>query len=173
MTDVAAVQPGAPFWAGVRMRMDEGWHVYWKNPGDSGLAPSIDWQLPQGFSAGEIRWPYPARISVGPFTSFSYEDEVILWSRIFPPADLPVGGDISVAAKIEWLACKVDCLPGGGSLRMSLPVDAGAPRLHPEGAAALEKSRRLWPTDVSLWSIGVRSEPGFYPAVSSPNRRPS
>lgn len=161
LTDVAVVQPGTPFWVGVRMRMDDGWHVYWKNPGDSGLAPSIGWQLPPGFSAGEIEWPYPARILSGPLTSFGYEEEVILWSRIFPPADLPVG-ETTVAAEVEWLACKVGCLPGKGQLRVSLPVDVKAPRPHPEGIAALEKSRRLWPTDFSPWSISVRGEPGVF-----------
>jgi len=73
-----AVVAGGTFWVGVDMVLDDGWHVYWQNAGDSGLAPKIKWQLPSGIKAGEINWPYPQRLSVGPLTSFGYEHEVLL-----------------------------------------------------------------------------------------------
>ena len=44
------LQPGQPFWVAIQLKLDKGWHAYWKNPGDSGIAIEIEWQLP-GFIA--------------------------------------------------------------------------------------------------------------------------
>lgn len=41
-----SVQPGRPFWAALHLAIDREWHVYWKNPGDSGLPTTVDWILP-------------------------------------------------------------------------------------------------------------------------------
>ncbi|HET6522033.1 MAG TPA: protein-disulfide reductase DsbD domain-containing protein, partial [Geminicoccaceae bacterium] len=57
VSEVEAVRPGAPFWVALRLRMAEGWHTYWRNPGDSGLPTTIEWTLPEGFEASEIVWP--------------------------------------------------------------------------------------------------------------------
>ena len=61
-----AIAPGKTFWIGLRQTIAPGWHTYWINPGDSGEPPQIDWALPAGFSAGDIAWPQPERIRVGP-----------------------------------------------------------------------------------------------------------
>ena len=73
-----AVVPGGTFWVGLDLILDDGWHVYWQNPGDSGLSPKIKWHLPSGIKAGDIHWPYPQRLNMGPLTSFGYEHEVLL-----------------------------------------------------------------------------------------------
>ncbi len=65
-----AVVPGGTFWVGLDLILDDGWHVYWQNPGDSGVSPKIKWVLPSGIKAGDIHWPYPQRLSVGPLTGF-------------------------------------------------------------------------------------------------------
>ena len=62
VSDVAAIQPGRPFWLGLRFRLEAGWHIYWTNPGDSGEPPRVKWNLPAGFEAGPIAWPVPRRI---------------------------------------------------------------------------------------------------------------
>jgi thiol:disulfide interchange protein DsbD len=59
VAEPAAVKAGEPFWVGLRLRVQDHWHVYWRNPGDSGEAPTITWQLPAGFAAGPIVWPTP------------------------------------------------------------------------------------------------------------------
>jgi thiol:disulfide interchange protein DsbD len=59
IAEPAAIKAGEPFWVGVRLRIKDHWHVYWRNPGDSGEAPTIVWQLSPGFAAGPIAWPTP------------------------------------------------------------------------------------------------------------------
>ena len=73
-----AAEPGSPLRIGLRLKMDEHWHTYWRNPGDTGLPTTIQWQLPAGFQAGDIEWPAPQRIDVGPFANYGYEGEVVL-----------------------------------------------------------------------------------------------
>src|SRR5206468_8787492 len=91
VSEVASIQPGQPFWVALRLKMEEHWHTYWQNPGDSGLASKITWNLPEGFSADPIKWPYPERIEAQPLVSFGYSGEVFLLVKIHPPASLPVG----------------------------------------------------------------------------------
>ncbi|HEX5130508.1 MAG TPA: protein-disulfide reductase DsbD domain-containing protein, partial [Usitatibacter sp.] len=104
-----AAQAGKPTAVGLRLRMAEHWHTYWKNPGDSGLPTRIEWQLPEGWKAGEIQWPYPKPLPVGPLMNYGYEDEVLLVADLTPaPGTAP--GKYPVKAKAEWLVCKDICI---------------------------------------------------------------
>src|SRR6185436_10204014 len=87
ISETAAVEPGGAFWIGLRQRIAPGWHTYWINPGDSGEPTKIDWSLPAGFAAGDIAWPHPDRIPVGPAMSYGYSNEVVLPVPITAPAD--------------------------------------------------------------------------------------
>src|SRR5438067_6037154 len=61
LADVDSVKAGKPFTLGVLLKIKPGWHVYWKNPGDSGLPTRVTWKLPEGFTADELRFPIPTR----------------------------------------------------------------------------------------------------------------
>ncbi|HEX3061514.1 MAG TPA: protein-disulfide reductase DsbD domain-containing protein, partial [Usitatibacter sp.] len=91
VTEKAAARPGSAFVVGLRLRMEPQWHTYWRNPGDSGLPTKIKWALPAGWKAGEIQWPYPQKLPVGPLMNYGYEDEVILLTDIAVPADAAPG----------------------------------------------------------------------------------
>ena len=66
-----------PTTVALRLKMKPGWHVYWQNPGDSGLPTTIDWKLPSGFAAGPIQWPAPHALPAGPLINYGYEGEVL------------------------------------------------------------------------------------------------
>src|ERR1700755_1591095 len=70
VSDVESVQPGQPFLVGVRFKIDSDWHIYWKNPGDSGIPPKITWNLPPGFTVGDLQWPVPKRIEVATLINY-------------------------------------------------------------------------------------------------------
>jgi DsbC/DsbD-like thiol-disulfide interchange protein len=59
VAEFSSIQPGVPFSVGLYLAMDAGWHSYWINPGDAGMPTSIEWDLPNGFQAGDIQWPHP------------------------------------------------------------------------------------------------------------------
>ena len=115
-----AAEPGKPLRVGLRLKMDEHWHTYWRNPGDTGLPTTIQWQLPAGFQAGDIEWPAPQRIDVGPFANYGYEGEVVLPVLLTGPAGLAPGTSIPIKARAEWLVCREQCIPGGADLELEL-----------------------------------------------------
>jgi thiol:disulfide interchange protein len=117
-----AVVPGGAFWVGLDLAPDDGWYVYWKNPGDFGLPPRIKWQLPSGIKAGDIHWPYPQRINVGSLTSFVYEHEVFLLVPVSVDGNFQSSKDVNLHALVTWLACKNACVLGRAELNLSVPL---------------------------------------------------
>src|SRR5579863_1852535 len=68
-----SIEPGQVFWVGVHFKLKKHWHIYWQNPGDSGVSPRIRWSLPQGFTIGAIQWPYPKKLKNTSLVDFGYE----------------------------------------------------------------------------------------------------
>jgi thiol:disulfide interchange protein len=120
----ASIAPGEPFTVGIKLSMKEHWHTYWRNPGDSGEPTQVTWKLPRGFVAGDLEWPAPSLIRVGPVASFGYEGDAILLARIAPPSDLRSGTTVNLAADIAYIVCEKICIPGEASVSLSLPVSA-------------------------------------------------
>lgn len=129
IADVKSIQPGVPFTAGVLMKMEEGWHTYWKNGGEAGLPTEIAWSLPRGFVAGEIQWPLPHKYNEsGDVLTYGYETENMLLVQITPPADIAAGSSVVLKAKVSWLECEKLCVPGSAEVELRLPVANAAPQ---------------------------------------------
>jgi hypothetical protein len=136
VAEVAAVVPGATHWLGLQLRLAPQWHVYWRNPGDSGYPPSFTWTLPAGARAGEIEWPLPTRIAVGPLTNFGYKGEVLLAVPIEIPEDY-AARSFPVRLAAEWLVCKEDCIPESEPSPWSCPSSVHSHKRSPGSAACL------------------------------------
>lgn len=72
------IAPGHTIHLGLHFQLENGWHIYWVNPGDSGEPPLVKWQLPAGVKADEIEWPTPRRLGTSSIVDFGYEDDVML-----------------------------------------------------------------------------------------------
>jgi thiol:disulfide interchange protein DsbD len=114
-------KPGETVLAGVHLEMDEGWHTYWKNSGDSGMPTAIDWQLPPGVTAGQIQWPPPEKLQEKDFTTYIYKDDVVLLIPLKLAPNL-AAGPLSLKAKVSWLECKVECIQGKANLEAQLNI---------------------------------------------------
>lgn len=158
LAEARTIEAGRPFWVGLRMRMEEHWHTYWLNPGDSGMATAITWDLPPGFAAGPIHWPAPQRIPTPPLMTYGFEGEIMLLVEITPPAQLPVGSTVKLGAKAEWLVCKELCMPGEGEYAIELLAGAGPAQPDAEAAPLFAEARRRlpvpgntqWPAEFSV-----------------------
>jgi thiol:disulfide interchange protein len=177
LADTRAIVPGQPFRLGLLLRMAPGWHTYWDNPGDSGLATTFDPQLPAGFSASDIIWPLPRRlVEPGDIQVYAYKGEVLLVRTITPPTAIE-GAEITIPARASWLVCEAICIPGKADVQLTLPVAAAA---EPANAdlfarfAALVPSSDPPPFDVAWsptptgWNLGLRhvvdaTRADFYP----------
>jgi DsbC/DsbD-like thiol-disulfide interchange protein len=156
--EVLSVRPGKPFWVALRLQMEEGWHTYWKNPGDSGLPTKIEWKLPPGFKAGEIQWPYPEIFLLGLDVNYGYENEAWLLTEITPPAALKAGTSISLVASAKWLACLEECLPGGADMMVRLPVKDENPKTDVLWSGQFKETRQKIPENSSAWKVGASAE---------------
>src|SRR5665213_73961 len=114
-------KPGDTIWAGVDLKMETGWHTYWKNPGDAGMATEIKWQLPPGISAGEIQWPLPEKFPPIEVTTYGYENEVMLLVPLKIETNFS-SGQIDLKANVSWLECKEVCIPANAVIQATLNI---------------------------------------------------
>lgn len=126
-SEVAAVEPGKPFRLGVLLEPKEGWHTYWENPGDAGLATELSWTLPKGFSASGIDWPPPMRLAEDMLAVYGYEGRVFLPVTVTPAPALNPAAKYAFHVSASWLACKDICIPESINLTLSLPVGEATP----------------------------------------------
>ncbi|MBR0680084.1 cytochrome C biogenesis protein [Roseomonas eburnea] len=136
IADRAAIAPGEPFRLALRQRLAPGWHTYWTNPGDAGQPPEVTLALPDGASAGAMRFPAPERIPFGPLVNFGYEGEPVFTIPVTAPAHLSPGETFTVTAAANWLVCERICIPEEGAFRLEIPVEA-APRATAPDITAL------------------------------------
>lgn len=115
---------GKPLQTAVRLVVDAGWHTYWQNPGEGGMKISAVWELPAGWTAGELEHPLPKRFMTGELAGFGYEGTVVFPVKFTPPAGF--AGTAKLRGKISWLTCNdQSCVPGNAELELSLT--AGEP----------------------------------------------
>ena len=124
---------GEPNTAGLHFKLESGWHVYWKNAGDSGEPPHLKWTLPVGITASALEFPAPKRLPLGPLMDFGYEDEVVFPFSI-TAAKSAAAGPADLHAKVEWLVCREVCIPGKAELDLIRPVSD-----QPTGAASQDE----------------------------------
>ncbi|HUO11048.1 MAG TPA: protein-disulfide reductase DsbD domain-containing protein [Phycisphaerae bacterium] len=123
VANTAAIAPGRPFQVAVTVTPEPGWHIYWKNPGDTGLPTKVKWNLPDGFVAGELQFPIPHQFTMpGDITAYGYEGPTTFLVTITPPKVLKAGETITLKATASWLCCKEECVPGRETFEVSLPV---------------------------------------------------
>ncbi len=131
------VGPGRPLWLGLQMRHASGWHTYWKNPGDSGLATELQWTLPAGWQAAGIQWPLPQRIPIGDLANYGYEDAVLLPVAVTVGAQPPGTPEVEVKLHASWLVCRQECIPQEGDFVLRLPLRSSYAAHGSEFSAAL------------------------------------
>jgi len=153
-----SIKPGRPLWVALNLEMAEGWHTYWKNPGDAGLATGIEWTLPYGFEAGPIEWPYPEKIGLKEIVNYGYTGEVTLLTRIMSPELLSPGAVVALEAKVKWLACHEICVPGGAEFQIKLTVTEEEPQPVPEWVMFFARAKARLPREPDDWTIRAASD---------------
>ncbi|MBX3496123.1 MAG: hypothetical protein KF769_07770, partial [Parvibaculum sp.] len=130
-----AAHDGAPFLAGIGMRLAPGWKTYWKNPGDSGIAPSFDWSASENVADIDLGWPAPRRFDDPGDVTYGYVDEVV-WPLRVVPADPALPVALNVAMTYGVCSDSI-CVPRDATL--SLTVPPAGPDARAEAAPALPR----------------------------------
>jgi thiol:disulfide interchange protein DsbD len=134
-----------------------GWHIYWENPGDSGLPPSVTWKLPSGWTAGPLQFPFPEKILLHPLVSYGYEQETLLLTTFTIPEYEKIPSSFPIEADIEWLVCKETCLPGKAHLNLTLSTQ---PKPNIDLQGLFDDVRKDLPTSLPHIPITAKTE-GF------------
>ena len=144
-------------WLGIRFSLEPGWHIYWRNPGDSGQPPVVQWQLPSGVSAGAFEWPAPERIPVDTLVNYGYKDSVVLPVRLTIAKEMPAGG-LSIGATLRWLICHDVCIPDRAGLQLRLPLADPDRKQLPGWRKGIEEARSRVPRPMpAAWQAAAES----------------
>jgi thiol:disulfide interchange protein/DsbC/DsbD-like thiol-disulfide interchange protein len=149
------VRAGEPVRVGVYFELEPGWHVYWRNSGQSGLPTKLDWKI-AGATVGPISWPFPEvfREADGFITTYGYADEVLLISEaVFAPG---AGGAVEARVDADFLVCEVQCIPGELHLSRTIHVSDAASLPDPETHAFFEEWSARVPRDAA--ALGIELE---------------
>jgi DsbC/DsbD-like thiol-disulfide interchange protein len=107
--------------AGVEIKMQPGWHTYWRYPGDSGVPPRFDFSGSDNVADVKVFYPAPHAIIDQTGTTIGYTDNVIFPLRVVPrEKDKPV----TLRAKIDYAVCEKLCVPV--EARAELPLAGSA-----------------------------------------------
>ena len=138
------VAPGGTVWVALRTELDEGWHTYWRNPGDSGEPVQLTWMLPQGVDAGPIAWPVPYPIPTGPIVNYGFEGAPLFPVELTIPETVQAGETLTLALDFYYLVCADICIPEEGQLTLELDIGEplGDALWGPQIEAAVLKSPR-------------------------------
>jgi thiol:disulfide interchange protein/DsbC/DsbD-like thiol-disulfide interchange protein len=137
-----AARPGDTVLAGVRLRMPDGWHTYWQNPGESGTATEIEWSLPAGVTAGAIQWPAPEKLVETDITTYVLHGDALLIVPLKLSPSAPKG-PLTLKAKVRWMECSEMCVLGKAELQATLNIgDATKPS---KDAALFDEARKNLP----------------------------
>lgn len=155
VSETTAIQPQARMVVGVHFKIEPGWHIYWDGLNDTGQAPIIKLDLPDGFTQTPVMWPAPKRhVARGDILDHIYEDSVTLIIGVTPPATIKPGSEVTFKVNADWLVCSDVCVPEDGGAELTLPVKpSGAQPPLSTDAALFAPARASMP---EAWSAAPK-----------------
>jgi DsbC/DsbD-like thiol-disulfide interchange protein len=103
--------------AGIEVKLQPGWHTYWRYPGDSGVPPRFDFAGSNNLKIAKVHYPAPHLFTDETGNSIGYTGDVIFPLRVTPrDPEKPV----TVRMKIEYAVCDKLCIPAEGSAELTL-----------------------------------------------------
>ena len=156
-------------WLGLHFSLEKDWHIYWVNPGDSGLPPVLKWQLPPGFSAGEIQWPRPEKLKRSTLADYGYQDDTMLLVPLHVPGGLKPGTAAEIRLQAKWLICREVCIADHAELNLSLSLQPGTQQSMQATAFAQAKEQlpKRWPRSWKAWAISDSDKDNFVLSVQT------
>jgi DsbC/DsbD-like thiol-disulfide interchange protein len=150
------ITAGHPFNVALRFELENGWHVYWINPGDSGEPPRVTWDLPAGIKAGAIEWPAPRRLGTATIVDYGYEDAVTLIVPMRTDANLSLRDPAQISANVKVLVCREMCIPGKAQVSLALPVKSQPPPANSQSTHFFAEARKAWPRPApASWKFSI------------------
>ncbi|WP_306251142.1 protein-disulfide reductase DsbD [Parvularcula sp. IMCC14364] len=151
----AGIAPGETILVGFHQKLRDGWHVYWVNPGESGLPLDLRWTTPAGFSTSDPLYPLPHRLPLETLVNYGHEGEPTFLVELTAPPEAVPGTNADFSIKATWLICADICIPESGDFTLSIPVVAEPAGPDPQGFPVIENAKLDQPVEADF-------EAGFF-----------
>ncbi len=146
---IEAIRPGQPFEVAFQFEIQKAWHIYWKNSGDAGLPPVVDWDLPEGFKTSALSHPAPKRhLDRGGIVTFIHEDRPILTATVTPPSNLKPASHVELKGEMTLLVCKVQCIRMSKPFKLRLPVASPGSQVSLANEKLFAEARSRFPEPI-------------------------
>lgn len=150
------VRPGSEVEGIIQMSLDPDWHLYWKNPGETGLAPSFTWTLPPGVTIKEVLWPAPTLIHSGSNLFYGYEKNPKWIVRLAFDEKIEETA-LSVSLNVFWISCNGSCEPSNQQVTKTFAISKNAPPV-PQNDATIIQAKELIPIPLASAHVIVDRE---------------
>ena len=176
------VKPGETLDVAVKMTLKPGWHIYWKNPGDSGQPPKFSWSLPGGGASAMMRgspwkatdpqFPTPVRWQAdGGIVGYGYTGTILFPATVSVPASATPGQGAELAVAVDYLICKDVCIPenAGASVNLDVGLDDGEQTAADKAAAKeIEQAKKRLPAEAASAPTVTRDGTAYTVQVGIP-----
>ncbi len=135
---------------GIKFSISPGWYIYWRNPGDAGLAPEIKFEAPTHLKIGEVKFPLPEKIVHGDIVSYGYYKEVVLLVPVQITSKEKLKKQNVIKAKINWLVCSESCVPGNATVEYKIK------KASPNDIALIERYKNRIPKKFELSGLEIK-----------------
>ncbi|MBN8215240.1 MAG: thioredoxin family protein [Spirochaetes bacterium] len=152
LSEYEAVKPGMTTRVGVRLKIKKNWHIYWLNPGESGLPTRVVLTLPEGWRQGPLHYPAPLYANDEGIANFFYENEAVIWTEVTIPPEAPTGKIGRIGVKIDWLECDKECVPGDAEIRGAVAVGKRE-KTNEAATKALDGALHAVPVSSPFWKV--------------------
>ncbi len=142
----SGTQGDAVLRAGIEIRMQPGWHTYWRYPGDSGVPPRFDFSGSENLASVTVLYPAPHLYTDESGNTLGYKDSVTLPLRAKPRQ---AGKPVTLRLKLDYAVCEKLCVPVEGKAELSLAPGASAQDAALKAAEA-RVPQPVPPTDLAL-----------------------
>lgn len=155
ISEAKSIVPGQTFTVALSMKHVEGYHTYWRNPGMVGVASSLLWTLPKGFTADDIQWQVPEQCLMVIYNAHGYKSDALLLVDITAPETLPPGS-VTLKARAVWMACAQEQCCNVGFEDLALKLNTGTTKeWNRDSRAQIEAARSALPKAISGWEYAA------------------
>ncbi|NWG29781.1 MAG: hypothetical protein HXY48_14800, partial [Ignavibacteriaceae bacterium] len=141
------------------VELEEGWHLYWRNSGDTGIPTSIEFGLPEGITVSEIQWPVPKVFEYDGLASFGYDKQVLLLTELIIPENYK-SNSVLVIVKLKSLICKDVCIPFNTTVSKEIILKNNFPADNDVSTLFVEARKNL-PEVKNDFELSIKPDEGF------------
>lgn len=151
ISDKSFIKKSDELYVLIKLKMLNGWHTYWENPGDSGEKTKITWTLPQRYEAELENFSSPITFVTEGIVQYGYDDKAYFLVKISQNDKdiLPINSSYNFEAQISWMACREECVPEKIKVAFSIPIEPKSSTLADKWTYELQQAQETFPRNIT------------------------